>query len=134
MSQSIYTQEYNDNNYDNNNGYTIEEETQIDNEFTMDLLYDEKKVSTKSLVDLVKNIMENEENSNLIENENNEEKKDDEIIESFEYFIERNSNSENSPIELGGSAPEKNKCPGCFPIFQYNQEAHIGPCGCLGDW
>tara|TARA_A100001035_G_C27785614_1_gene504183 strand:+ start:1463 stop:1975 length:513 start_codon:yes stop_codon:yes gene_type:complete len=28
---------------------------------------------------------------------------------------------------------KKNKCPGCYPIFQPNQLAHIGPYGCLGD-
>lgn len=28
---------------------------------------------------------------------------------------------------------KKNKCPGCYPIFQPNQLAHVGLYGCLGD-
>jgi hypothetical protein len=27
-----------------------------------------------------------------------------------------------------------NKCPGCYPELQPNQEAHIGVYGCLGDY
>ena len=26
-----------------------------------------------------------------------------------------------------------NRCPGCFPYFQYNQLGHMGKYGCLGD-
>lgn len=26
------------------------------------------------------------------------------------------------------------KCPGCYPLFHQNQEAHIGKNGCLGDY
>ena len=29
---------------------------------------------------------------------------------------------------------KKSKCSGCFPDYQPNQLAHIGPNGCLGDW
>ncbi len=121
--------------------YEINEnsETQFDNEFTMELLFDENKENNgiKNNISIVS--FEKSCCSNNNENEENEEDKDDneEIDEVYRYFIERHSNTEirASPIEMGGSAPEeRNKCPGCFPVFQLNQEAHIGPCGCLGDW
>ncbi len=116
--------------------YEINEnsETQFDNEFTMELLFNEiNENNGVSIVSFEKSCSSN----NNENDENEEEKKDDEVDEVYRYFIERHSNSEirASPIEMGGSAPEeRNKCPGCFPVFQLNQEAHIGPCGCLGDF
>lgn len=29
---------------------------------------------------------------------------------------------------------EIKRCPGCFPVFQFNQLGHIGKYGCLGDY
>lgn len=38
------------------------------------------------------------------------------------------------PIMDDEEKEEETKCPGCYPIFQPNQLAHIGPCGCLGEY
>jgi hypothetical protein len=37
---------------------------------------------------------------------------------------------------LSEDTPSKkiSNCPGCFPHYQPNQLAHVGPSGCLGDW
>ena len=39
------------------------------------------------------------------------------------------------PIRKSSRIAEKNKgnCPGCYPDFQPNQLAHVGPNGCLGE-
>jgi len=43
---------------------------------------------------------------------------------------------ESGEVETDGdqSTPNQGTCPGCADDFQPNQQAHIGPNGCLGDW
>ncbi len=42
-------------------------------------------------------------------------------------------NNHVSYIKYKKHKKNKKKCPGCHPIFQPNQLAHVGPNGCLGD-
>ena len=50
----------------------------------------------------------------------------DELIESSDELIESSSRP-NKKIKL-------NRCKGCYPVFQLNQEGHMGKNGCLGDY
>ncbi len=67
--------------------------------------------------------------------------------ELLDSIFTRNSNSSDDSISnivqsnkrprfnnYSGDNSENNKCPGCFPDFQPNQLAHIGPNGCLGEY
>ena len=36
--------------------------------------------------------------------------------------------------DSGQNTQNQSACPGCADDFQPNQQAHIGPNGCLGDW
>jgi len=44
-----------------------------------------------------------------------------------------NSQEENSSYFKPNKKIKLNKCKGCYPIFQPNQEGHIGEYGCLGN-
>lgn len=46
------------------------------------------------------------------------------FCKTHENIKEKSEKSEKS---------EKKCCPGCYPNFQPNQLAHVGPNGCLGD-
>lgn len=50
--------------------------------------------------------------------------------------VEVESGEMESGEETDGdqSTPNQGTCPGCADDFQPNQQAHIGPNGCLGDW
>lgn len=37
-------------------------------------------------------------------------------------------------LKINHISKNNNSCPGCYPVFQDNQEGHIGPNGCLGDY
>jgi hypothetical protein len=79
-------------------------------------------------------------NSNL-SNNNDENKSDEESEINIENSVngnmnENEDNNENSDENevIDNKRKRKDICPGCEPIFQPNQLAHIGPNGCLGDY
>ncbi len=55
--------------------------------------------------------------------------------ESDTTYLETDSSLDTNKQNKENIDPNKNrpKCPGCWPIFQPNQLAHIGPFGCVGD-
>ena len=64
------------------------------------------------------------------------------IFSNFQIIMNQNMtqvlhiyypNNHVSYIKYKKHKKSKKKCPGCHPIFQPNQLAHVGPNGCLGD-
>jgi len=64
------------------------------------------------------------------------------IFSNFQIIMNQNMtqvlhiyypNNHVSYIKYKKHKKNKKKCPGCHPIFQPNQLAHVGPNGCLGD-
>ncbi len=76
--------------------------------------------------------------NNNLSNNNDENKSDEESEINIENgnMNENEDNNENSDENevIDNKRKRKDICPGCEPIFQPNQLAHIGPNGCLGDY
>ena len=71
---------------------------------------------------------------------NNEECNKNTQKSDSKLYISEPSDSDDSYVPYNLNEPSKKrikieipKCPGCYPVFQDNQEGHIGPNGCLGD-
>jgi len=68
-------------------------------------------------------------------NINNNKNITDEWINTIDSWIKSNFdvNNNNKVMCDDVKNDNTNKCPGCHPILQNNQIAHMGPNGCLGD-
>jgi hypothetical protein len=61
-------------------------------------------------------------------------------MDSIEYFVnlqkerKKTQSVEETQLTEGSSPEPKKKCPGCSPIFQPNQLAHMCEGGCLSDF
>ena len=61
-------------------------------------------------------------------------------MDSIEYFVnlqkekKKNQSVEEKNLSEGSSPEPKRSCPGCSPVFQPNQEAHMCAGGCLSDF
>ena len=58
---------------------------------------------------------------------------DDKIFREDE-LINNSVDKLSEPPLMPNKKIKLNKCKGCYPIFQPNQEGHIGEYGCLGDY
>ncbi len=74
----------------------------------------------------------NEDKSYENTNDNDDDDDDDDDDDESDISIQNNENQ--NIIENNNKRKRKNICPGCGPVFQPNQLAHIGPNGCLGDY
>lgn len=60
-------------------------------------------------------------------------------MDSIEFFVnlqkeKKKQSFQESNLSEGSSPEPKKICPGCSPIFQPNQEAHMCEGGCLSDF
>ncbi len=115
-------------------------------EFSFDLLFQmEEQNEDFHLLDSLKNQEIKSDEETLLDDglsETESQKEERGSMDSIEYYVklqkEKKKNQslqEAESIETEGSSPEpKKKCPGCSPIFQPNQEAHMCEGGCLSEY
>ena len=113
-------------------------------ELSFDLLFQMENQENEDLelLDSLKDPEMKSETETLLDDglsETESEKEERGSMDSIEYFVKRQkekkknqSLQEAESIEREGSSPiVKKTCPGCSPIFQPNQEAHMCEGGCL---
>jgi hypothetical protein len=120
-------------------------------ELTFDLLFQMEETERDSeefnLLDSLKEARDNQESDDetlLDDNQSETESQKEErgSMDSIEYFVnlqktkkKNQSLQEAQSIQKEGSSPEpKRTCPGCSPVFQPNQLAHMCEGGCLSDF
>ncbi len=119
-------------------------------ELTFDLLFQMEETERDSeeliLLDQLKEARQEESDDETLLDDNKSEtesqKEERGSMDSIEFFMnlqkekKKNQSSEEAKsIKKEGSSPEpKRSCPGCSPVFQPNQLAHMCEGGCLSDF
>lgn len=118
-------------------------------ELSFDLLFqmeEEERVSEEmDLIDSLQEARPESDEETLMDDgisETESQKEERGSMDSIEYFVnlqkerkKTQSIQEAQSIETEGSSPEpKRSCPGCSPVFQPNQLAHMCEGGCLSDF
>lgn len=114
-------------------------------ELSFDLLFQmEEQEYTSEEIDLLDELKEarpESEDETLLDDgisETESQKEERGSMDSIEYFVNLQKEKKKQSLkeaESEGSSPEPKKlCPGCSPVFQPNQEAHMCEGGCLSDF
>ena len=107
----------------NNNKYFIDNNKEYNNIINKIIIDD------KLSIILPENIQSNQQSESLYISDDEKSADYDETVNNKHY--ENNEFNNNEPPNKKFKKNDQIECPGCYPVYQFNQIAHTGINGCL---